>query len=250
MPSHAIRSAIWASIFASLLAGCATPGPNHTYVASRTRETVIDLPPDGATNIEVPAYLKTQDALSGIAYDPFTDHLFLRVAPGNFVQVIDRPARKIKRRFTVEGLPPGGGDLAIRSRDRHLFFAHPDVPQVVETTLYGRLVRSIPLEDLSSPPTGVAYDQKRNHILILSGDARVVFYDTRGKRLEEISLERAVSPGSLAYDSAAGEIVAVLPGEPAVGFFDTQGRLLRTLPSGGEPDAFIDVGPRSFIRMF
>ena len=124
-----------------LCTGCSTPGPNHAYLASFSEQPIIDVRP-GSPDVSVPTYLSLVKELYGIAYDPFTDHLFLRTAPGNFVQVIDRPARAIKRTFTVKGLPPGPGDLAIRSRDRHLFFVHPTLPAIVETTLFGVIVRT------------------------------------------------------------------------------------------------------------
>jgi hypothetical protein len=235
------------------LAGCATPGPNHTYVASRAQNPVIDLQP-GHPEVAVPTYLSASNTLYGIAYDPFTDHLFLRVYPGNFIRVIDRPARKIKRSFTVAGLPVGGGDLAIRSSDRHLFFAHPTMPAVIESTLYGQFVRTLSLDTLAGPPAGVAYDQKQNRLYILSSGepAQVSTYDLTGKRLGCVTLERDVSRSSLAYDSGAAEFHLRLSGEAAIGVFNRQGVWQRSLPlaSTDPTGAFIDVGPRSLLRLF
>ena len=235
------------------LSGCATPGPNHTYVASIAQKTVIDLRP-GHPAVAVPTYLGATDTLYGIAYDPFTDHLFLRVYPGNLIRVIDRPARKIKRSFTVAGLPEGGGDLAIRSRDRHLFFAHPTLPAVVECTLYGQFVRTLTLDTLAGPPSGVAYDQKQNRLYLLSSGepAQVFTYDLTGKRLGCVTLERNVSRSSLAYDSVAAEFYVRLSGEAAIGVFNPQGKWLRSLSlAESEPAGeFIDVGQRSLLRLF
>lgn len=212
----------------------------------------MDLLP-GSPDAEIPAYLTSVNELYGIAYDPFTDHLFLRVFPGDFIRVIDRPARKIKRSFFVENLPPGRGDLTIRSIDRHLFFAHPSKPEVIETNLNGRVVRTLVLENLQGPAAGIAYDQKHDHLLVLVGGdlASVSTYDLSGKRLGGVALDRTVRLTSLAYDSTAAEFYVPLYDGKAVGIFDAKGHLLRTLSVSGErPHDFVDVGQRSLVRMF
>lgn len=234
------------------LAGCSTPGPTHAYLASRAEDPIRDLLP-GTPDSDVPTYLISVNELYGIAYDPFTDHLFLRVFPGDFITVIDRPARKVKRSFFVHGLPPGPGDLAIRSRDRHLFFAHPALPALVETTLYGQTVRTITLENLQGPPAGVAYDQKNDRLFILQGGdrARVDTYDLSGKHVGGVPLDHTVRRLSLAYDSIAAEFYVPLLDSQAIGIFDVQGHLLRTLPEpGGVAHDFVDVGQRSLLRLF
>ena len=234
------------------VAGCATPGPNHTYVSTAGDAPILDLATDKPT-VTIPSHLAYANELYGMAYDPFTDHLFLRLAPGNFVRVIDRPARSIKYDFNVESLPAGDGDLAIRSRDRHLFFAHPTEPLLVETTLYGKHVRDIRLEGLYAPPSGVAYDQKLNEFLILSGGdlSKVTTYSIDGKRLGAVGLDRNVQLTSLAFDSAAREFYVPLHGEAAIGVFSHQGLLLRTIPNADtRGNDRIDVGPRSLIRLF
>ncbi len=237
------------------LSGCMTPGPNHVYLAPASGEgaSILDLA-EGQPEVEVPTCLASGERVLGVAYDPFTDHLFLRLAPGNHVRVVDRPARSIKREFEVAGLPPtGGGDLAIRSRDRHLFFVHPTEPALVESTLYGEFVRRIPLEGMSVPPAGLAYDQQHNQLLTLTGGdlATISVFDLDGHRLHGISLGRNVLPGTLAYDSEAAELYVALEGEHAVGVFDLTGALRRKLPIPAAPDRpFLDVGPRSFLRVF
>ena len=234
------------------LAGCATPGPNHTYVAATGPAPILDLTA-GAALVEVPSHLRADDDIYGIAYDPFTDHLFLRIAPGNFIRVIDRPARAIKRNFKVEDLPEGPGDLAIRSSDRHLFFVHPTDPVLVESTLFGKHVRDVPLEMLQGPPAGVAYDQKLDQFLILrSGDlASVTTYALDGKRLGAVGLDRNVLLTALAFDSVAREIYVPLQDESAIGVFDLKGHLLHALPvPATQSRDHVDVGPRSLIRLF
>src|ERR1700690_1398515 len=81
-------------------AGCATPGALHVYsLASTAHETVRDTGPEGA--VDMPSFVAPNEILMGLAYDPFTDHFFLRLAPGNHFRVVDRPARAIKREFNV-----------------------------------------------------------------------------------------------------------------------------------------------------
>lgn len=236
------------------LAGCSTAGPTHAYLARASDQPIIDHLP-GAPDTEISTRLLAIDELYGIAYDPFTDHLFLRVFPGNFIRVIDRPANQIKRNFRVEALPSGPGDLAIRSIDRNLFFAHPSEPSVVETTLDGVFVRVITLEHLHGTPAGVAYDQKNNRLLILApgAPACVTVHDLSGKSLRQVTLDHDVRRIALAYDSTAAEFYAPLLDQPTIGVFNADGRLQRTLPAPANTDAahpFIDVGPRSLIRMF
>ena len=230
-------------------AGCATPGLLHVYIASSVQPSGIYDQGDAAT-VEVPCFMAPDETLTGFAYDPFTDHLFLRLAPGNRVRVVDRPARAIKREFVAEGVPTtGGGDLAVRPRDGHLFIAHPTEPTVVELSRFGQLVRMIPLAAASAPPRGIAYDSIRNLLLVV-GDAsatRVSIYDLDGHLVATIPLTESIAPGSLGYDCEKRALYAPLAGGLAVGVFDETGQLRRTIPT---PARFVDVGPRSFLRLF
>ena len=238
--------------FAAALAlgGCATPGPLHIYsLPSVSHHTVRDTG-DGRTT-EAPSFIAPDEQLTGFAYDPFTDHFFLRLAPGNRIRVVDRPARAVKREFEGEQLPAtGGGDLAVRPRDGHLFLVHPGQPAVLELTRLGRWVRTIPLESTAAPAAGIAYDAARDCLLVLDGAAatRIAIHDLTGRRVGSVTLERAVG-ASLAFDAGAREIYAPLAGRGTadVGVFDEQGRLRQTLAL---PAAWIDVGPRSFVRVF
>ncbi|HUR58325.1 MAG TPA: hypothetical protein VM029_11485 [Opitutaceae bacterium] len=208
-----------------------------------------DASPAGAA--EVSSFLATGEKITGFAYDPFTDHFFLRLAPGNLIRVVDRPARAVKREFVVAGLPAnGGGDLAVKPRTGHIFFLHADEARVSESTRLGKWERSFKLEGLTSPPQGIAYDATRDELLVLDGtsnaEARITRYDFEGRRGSTIALAQAVQP-SLAFDSDTREIYAPLAGAGGeVGVFDEQGRLLRKLHGG----RWIDVGPRSFVRVF
>jgi len=232
-----------------LLAGCATPGPLHIYTIPPRAPVEAIYDRGTTTAAEVPSFLKADDTLLGFAYDPFTDHFFLRLAPGNKIRVVDRPARAVKREFEVPGLP-AGGDLAIRPRDGHVFFLEEKSARITETSRLGKPVRTFALERLSAP-AAIAYDTAQDQLLILHPDHRTVSrYDTNGKHLATLTLEATVG-ASLAFDSERQEIYAPhatsgVP--PPVMRFDARGKLLQ---GGVAPDAlFLDVGPRSFVRVF
>lgn len=238
----------------AVFAGCSTPGANHVYLATSDRhEAIQDVSPSEGSTATVPNYLRPSETLLAFAYDPYTDHVFMRLAPGLRFRVIDRPARKVKRAFYSSALPPGGTDLAIRSRDRHLFVAHPTDPALTELGQRGEFIRTIIFQDLSGPPQGVAYDRHEDAILILiAGESAVVSrYSNDGRLLGRTPLDRPIAPGNLAFDADARETYAQLSDESAIGIFDEQGHLRRTMPvsSTAQPLHF-DVGPRSLVRMF
>lgn len=230
------------------LGGCATPGPMHVYFSEAPSPEVIG-DAGGERPIDVPSFIEPSDNLTGLAYDPFTDHLFLRLAPGNDIRVVDRPARALKREFTIEGISTtGGGDLAVRPRDGHIFLIDQKGAAIAETTRLGKLLRTFSLAEVSGPVTGLAYDAVANRLLALHADGRkITLHDPDGKRLGEFTLARQVGP-SLAMDGERQELYAPLAGaERAIGVFDFKGQLLRTLPL---TSSFVDVGPRSFVRVF
>jgi hypothetical protein len=230
--------------------GCATPGPLHVYALPGAHaEGVSDLGPD-TPPAEIPSYLAPGELVTGFAYDPFTDHFFLRLAPGNRIRVVDRPARAVKREFPAENTPDsGGGDLAVRPRDGHLFLCHPTDPTLIELNRFGKFVRTIALSGLNRAPSGVAYDMTRDRLLVLAftPDASVKTFDLAGRALATAKLDRAVATGALGYDADRREIYTPLAGGAPLGVFDEQGHLQRTLPTVA---AFLDLGPRSFLRMF
>lgn len=231
-----------------IVAGCATPGPLHRYTLARaTSDRVRDDAAGSAA--EVPSFLGSGETITGFAYDPFTDHFFLRLAPGNRMRVVDRPARAIKREFPLAGAPStGGGDLAVKPRNGHLFLLHPTEAAVIEVTRFGKHVRTLTLAGAPAPARGIAYDSERDQlwILVAGSMARVACYDLRGARLRDIPLERPVGD-ALAFDAEKREFHAPLADGNGLGVFDEQGRLQRTEASTA---AFIDVGPRSFLRVF
>ncbi len=241
-------------VLAALAAGgCATPGPLHVYtVANPAANAIHDT--GGTPADEIPSFLARDERIAGFAYDPFTDHFFLRLAPGNRIRVVDRPARAVKREFTIDALVTAAdGDLAVKPRDGHIFLFHSADPAVIELSRLGRFVRTIALRDLPAPAIGIAYDSIRDVLFLLhrGSPSRITTYDLAGRRLESLPLERE-STGSLAFDAEKREFYAPLAatggaGPSGVGVFDERGRWRRTVPLNVP---FIDVGPRSLVRVF
>jgi uncharacterized protein YjiK len=209
---------------------------------------IRDSGPDSST--DNPSFLQPGETLTGFAYDPYTDHFFLRLAPGSRFRVVDRPARAIKREFTVAALDgSGGGDLAIRPRDGHVFALLPSEHAVLEITRFGEAVRRFVLDGLFAAPTGIAYDPTNDRLFILSGSApaQITTHALNGKLIDRVPISSNLAPSSLGYDAEKQEFYLPLAERAAVGVFNHEGRLLRTITSHA---AFIDVGPRSFVRVF
>ncbi|MDO8539054.1 MAG: hypothetical protein Q7S40_01325 [Opitutaceae bacterium] len=231
------------------VAGCATQGPLHVYTLGAGGERPIQDQGNDGSQAESPSFIEPEDVVTGFAYDPFTDHFFLRLAPGNVIRVVDRPARAIKREFTISGAPEdGGGDLAVRPRDGHLFLLHPSEPVVLEASRLGKMIGTIPLAAPAGRPIGIAYDPPRDQLLLLAADGRqVTRQNTAGERMGGLTLDREAG-SALAFDSERRELYAPLRAAPGgIGVFDENGRLQRTVSA---KETFVDVGPRSFIRVF
>jgi len=227
-----------------LLTGCATPGPMHVYSVAEPAASVVRDSSDGPA-AEVPSFLERDDILTGFAYDPFTDHFFLRLKPGNKIRVVDRPARDIKREFTIDDLRTGG-DLAIRPRDGHVFFLETTPLRIVETTRLGKKVHEFELESVVAAK-GIALDPAANKLAILHADGRrISFHTVEGKQLNAITLAREVA-GSLALDAERSELHAPAASDGRLLVFDLKGQLLRESSQHGQ---FVDVGARSFVRVF
>ncbi len=243
------------SALAWLVSGCSTPGPGHAYLYSPALgPTIRDVDPlTGAEISGVPAYVDYGEQVLGMAYDPYTDHLFIRLFPGNRVRVVDRPAATIKRSFLAPAIPIGGHDLAIRSRDRHLFFTDPTAPALFETDINGELEHYHKLEFLDAPAWGVAYDPLNDELLVLPSEKsdQIIRFTSKGALLGRLPLELPVQGMSLAFDADTREYFASLADASAIGVFDSRGRLLRRLPRpSADRETFIDVGPRSLLRLF
>jgi hypothetical protein len=235
------------ALLAFALGGCATPGPLHVYSCeSLASGNILDV--GEARSADVPSFVREGERVIGFAYDPFTDHFFLRLAPGDRIRVVDRPARAIKREFRVDGAATGerNGDLAVRPRDGHLFLLRDG--RVVETTRLGHGVRTFALAREAESLIGIAFDSRSDRLLALAADGRrVLTCDLTGAALGALTLSHVASP-SLAFDAEKRELYAPLRDRhDEIGIFDEAGKLVRTLKA---PRAFVDVGPRSFVRVF
>ncbi len=241
------------------LSGCATPGPTRGYyLSSSSNDSIVQFNPvdPAAPPQSQDSYLGVLDIPIALAYDPYTDHFFIRLNPGDRFLVVDRPAQKIKRGFSLSTitLPAGAGDIAIRSSDRHLFIAHPSEPAVIETNLNGHFVRTIQLAGMTTNAAGLAYDQATNQLLTLDRDSpdKISIRTLDGQIESAVQLDHPTSGRGLAFDSAAREFFAPLPGPAGgLGVFSYTGSLKRTLPLPADPGLLgFDVGPHSFLRLF
>ena len=165
------------------------------------------------------------------------------------MRVVDRPARRLKRELELPG-GTGGGDLAVRPRNGHLFLLTGSAGEVAEHTRLGRPVGHFALEGVGAAPRGLAFDAGRDELVVLAADGRTVSrHDLAGRRLGELRLA-ATAVGPLACDGVTGEFHAVLAeGAGEVGVFGPDGARRGTWSAGG-PGALIDLGPRSFLRVF
>ena len=245
------RFALLAALSAVALGegGCATSGPNHVYVTRAGSAAVHDLGPAPA---QVDRVVAPGERVLGLAYDFNTDHLFLRIAPAQIIRVVERPSGKILREMPLPAdLKTGApADLAIRSSDRHLFAVHPDGHSVVELTLLGGFVRRIEPRGLDAPIGGLAFDQQNNRLLILTAasPARLCAVAPDRSVTYYVTLPGAVNPVSLGYNSDAQHYFVPLADGVSLGEFGADGKLLTVIPCGSV--TAIDVGPRSFVRVF
>jgi hypothetical protein len=245
---------VTATLALLLLAGCATSGPNHLYVAAEADAALHDVGPQPK---DLPQAVAPDERVLGLAYDFNTDHLFLRIAPAQVIRVIERPSGKVLREMPLpaELKTDRSADLAIRSGDRHLFAVGPDGLAVVELTLFGAFLRQITMSGLEGPAAGLAYDQKSNRLLVLTAPspaaARIGAVGPDGHVTYYVTLDSPVRAVSLGYDSDAQHCFVPLAEGNAVGEFDATGALVATHPSGSNgPVTALDAGPRSFVRVF
>ena len=232
--------------------GCATGGPNHVYAAVAGSPDVRDLGPPA---VGIARAVAPGERVVGLAYDFNTDHLFLRIAPAQVIRVIERPSGRILREMPLSPdlRTDAPADLAIRSRDRHLFAVGADGRSVVELTLFGDLVRRLDLPGLAAPIGGLAYDQRNDRLLVLttSSPARIGTIAPAGSVTDDATLAVAVAPVSLGYDSDARRYYVPLADGVTLGEFDAGGALVARHPVGdNHPITALDAGPRSFVRVF
>ena len=95
-----------------LLAGCATPGPLHRYSTSADSPAEIHDAGSDGTTASVPSFLAVGEHLVGFAYDPFTDHFFLRLAPGDLIYTgTPEGVAAVQRGDLLEGTVAGVGTV-------------------------------------------------------------------------------------------------------------------------------------------
>ncbi len=241
--------------------GCATPGPTHVYWAAASGLTVHDLETASGERRSLDGQIKKGEEIVGLAYDQFTDYLFLRLNPGDIIRIVNRPAGSRVRdlKLTPEvAVSPGETpvnslDITVRSRNRHIFAIDPREPAIVEFTLAGEMVRKIKLANpLRGPVGGLGFDDRRDRLVVLFASSPAVLAEVTldGTIVHQTNLAAAMHPVSLGCDAEAGEYFVPLA-DGAIGVFDREGHLLRShqVPAGVAPAA-IGAGPRAFLRVF
>jgi hypothetical protein len=250
-----------AGVLTLSLGGCATRGPTHVYWAAASGSTLHDLATASGERRTLDGHIDQDEDVLGLAYDHFTDYLFLRLSPGDVIRIVNRPAgtrvRDLKLTPEVavsrDETAVNALDLTVRSRNRHIFAVDPRETAIVEFTLAGDKVRRI---TIARPPRGpiggLGFDQRRDHLVVLFASSPAVLAEVtlEGTIVHQTNLAAAVHPVSLGCDSEAGEYFVPLA-EGGIGAFDRDGRLLRThrVPAGATPAA-IGAGPRAFLRLF
>lgn len=239
------------------LVGCATPGPNHLFLAGAGPAPIHDVSTGGeAENVEaLPGMVAPGERVVGLAYDYNTDYLWLRVMPWNQLRVVNRPAKRIEANYafgeprfdpTVVSL-----DLATRSADLHVFAVSDSGRAIVELTRRGVRLREFAIGDGARPIGGLSYDQRHDRLLVLWSDGQptVAICDRDGAVQHTVVLQAPVDARSLGFDSDRQVLFVPLPRADRIGEFDLGGRLLheRAVPEGTWA---LDAGPRSMVRVF
>lgn len=239
------------ALLALAFTGCATGGSNHVYATTQAGTAIHDLGPDGH-HATLPRTLNLWERVLGLAYDYNTDHLFLRLWPRQIIRVIERPSGKILREMRLPAAlhTAAPADLAVRSTDRHLFAVDATGRAVAELTLFGEPVGRIDFPAVPQPITGLAFDQRTGHLLLLTGNT-VHVATTEGRLERAITLSAPVRSVSLAYDSDTGYFFVPLKDGHTLGEFDATGTLRQSHPVAGRAEiTALDAGPRSLVRVF
>jgi hypothetical protein len=222
----------------------------HVYLVEEGgQRNIVDFANN--TTHEGPSFLEEADVVTGFAYDPFTDHFFLRLAPGNQIRVVDRPAQAIKREFAIDGLAvPSAGDMAVRPRDGHLFLLQENGRAVAEASRLGKMIRTFPFTPTSTEGVAIALDPKAEQFFVLHSDGRrITIHDLTGRQSGEVTLEQRAGK-FLGFDAEKNEFYTTsADGAATFLVFTREGRLKSAYPLP-LPTAFIDIGPRSFVRVF
>ncbi len=242
----------------AILAGCASPGVAHLYQIRTGAIAVTNSAPSEPATAATPAavtVLWPGQEVVGLACDKNTDHLYLRLAPGNLIRVARRASGRYFRylRLPPEANSAAPADLGVRSSDRHLFLIVDNGAALLETNVRGEIVQRHPLPAELSPASGLAVEQSSGRLWLLIGSLHpeVVQLARSGEIATRRALDHAVQPGSLAHDETTGHFFAPLADGAHVGEFDSEGRLVRQHAApAGDSTLVIDVAERSFARVF
>jgi hypothetical protein len=237
-----------------LLAGCATTGPTHLYLAGTGTMPILDRSLEGANHDELAGLLAPGDRVVGVGYEYNTDYIWLRMAPGNRLITIKRSIRGVWYRYDLPvefaSVSSPSLDLAVRSLNRMVYAAMPEAGRVGKVTRYGKVLPSFRPGDDTRSIGGLAWDQVDDRLIVLyRDDVEVVVYENERQPVTRIKLQAEVDPWSLAYDSNRRRYFVPLREKGWLGEFDAEGQLIgrHALPDfvGG-----IDAGQRAFVRVF
>ncbi|MCF3649684.1 hypothetical protein [Synoicihabitans lomoniglobus] len=236
------------------LAGCATRGPTHLYLAGIGTAPVMDRGLEDGLHDELEGFLAPTDVVVGLGYEFNTDYIWLRLAPGNELVTIKRSERKEWYRYQLPAAFAQSGqaslDLAVRAFNRMVYAAMPEPGAVGKVTRYGEVRDSVRPGNTTRVIGGLAWDQVRDRLLVLyADDGSLVAYANEVEPVETIRFTEPVSPTTLAFDSNRQRFYVPLAGGVELGEFDAAGQLLARLPWPTELRA-IDAGQRSNVRIF
>ncbi len=236
-----------------LLAGCATSGPMHLYVAGQG--AIQDRALESGQGDSLSEFIEDGDVVVGLGYEFNTDYIWLRLAPGDRLITIKRGIRELWYDYELPGefqLADGQmGDLAVRSFNRLVYVALAEMGRVGRVERYGKVRASFQPGGIVRAIGGLAWDQKQDQLVVLYADegGEAVFFEDETEPIRRVTFDTALRPTTLAYDSNRERFYVPLAETAELGEFDRDGRLLKRLPLD-DPKSAIDAGQRSAVRMF
>lgn len=237
-----------------LMAGCATKGPTHLYLAGLGEQPILDRALEGEDHDELGGLLTSDDRVIGVGYEYNTDYIWLRMEPGDRLITIKRSMREVWYRYELPGDFGAEGvkslDLAVRSFNRMVYAAMPEAGVVGKVTRYGKVLPSVRPGNETRVIGGLAWDQVNDRLVVLyAEDGEIVVYEDETQPVARIKLQAEVEAWSLAYDSNRQRYYVPLQEAGWLGEFDAEGRLVGRLPLPGAVGG-IDAGQRAFVRVF
>lgn len=227
----------------------------HLYSAVDGEQPVRDRALEAGEDDELVGFLEPGDRVVGLGYEFNTDYIWLRIAPGNQLITIKRGFRELWYDYALPDsflLEDGAsGDLAVRSFNRMVYVAMAEPGLVAKVERYGDVNEVIQPGATERAIGGLAWDQVNDRLLILyaEGSPEIVAYDDDTDSVGQVTLDTPVRPTTLAYDSNRQRYYVPLAEVGWLGEFDANGHLINRLPFPN-PEASIDAGQRSTVRMF